>query len=422
MRGTLLFMWENGLLDAADLKTTEREKIEIIARGDCSAIKDTATNAIVKIGDTTWSGNVMFHNNDNAEPNTQEVGNTILHIAEKKSNATHNNAPWAVIEIPQELKDEIDATARHSHKFPCGPAIAALPAAELHQTLAELFTERLKEKEKLIERIFLQCDRKWDDTLLKTAIRSFGFGIQSPVFDEWATLLNTNALGKHRDNKTQVEAILYGQAGLLQDESIPYYYREEAAKSEYYNELNREFRFLQNKFGLQVLEHTKWGNGAATPHQRIARIANLYCNGLFTMSGISSAGTLTNMYKLFSAPLDGYWQNHICFGSTETAGAQPMKQKQVDVIIINSIIPMLHIYGTHRQEPELCKIAQELLQQIESEENSITKQWRAQGVKPRNAADSQALLQLNRAHCRINGCASCPMARHYVAAALNGTK
>ena len=413
-------MWGKGLLDAANLKTTEREEIKIIARGECNAEECVATNAIVKIGNTTWSGNIMFHNN-NADY-TREAENTILHITGKKGYATHNRAPWAVIEIPQELRDEIEATAKHSHKFPCGPTIAALPATELHQALEELFIERMKEKEKLIERIFLQCDRKWDDTLFKTAIRSFGFGIQSPVFDEWAALLNTNALGKHRDNRMQIEAILYGQAGLLQEESIPYYYREEAAKSEYYNELNREFRFLQNKFGLQVLEHTKWGNGSATPHQRIARIANLYSNGLFTMSGISSAGTLTNMYKLFNTPLCGYWQNHICFGSTETAGAQPMKQKQVDVIIINSIIPMLHIYGTHRKEPELCKKAQELLQQIESEENSITKQWRAQGIKPRNAADSQALLQLNRAHCRINGCTDCPMARHYIAAVLDSTK
>ena len=287
-----------------------------------------------------------------------------------------------------------------------------LPKEQLGKQFAHLLAERLEEKRKIIERIFTLCDQRWDDTLLKVTIRSFGFGIQGTIFEEWANILNTQALGKHRDNPTQVEAILFGQAGLLEIESIPYYYREEALKSCYYNELVREYRFLSNKFNLKSIDHRKWGS--STPHLRIARIGSLYNLGRLTISGITAAETLTDIYKLFAHPLNGYWQNHICFGGTETSGNGCMKQKQVDVIIINTVAPVLHIYGKHRKEERYCELSEKLLREIDPEENSIIKKWREQGVKPTCAADTQALLQLSRSYCKPKNCKECPFARHHI--------
>ena len=87
-----------------------------------------------------------------------------------------------------------------------------------------------------------------------------------------------------------------------------------------------------------------------------------------------------------------------------------MKQRQVDVIIINSVVPLLHIYGKHRKEERYCEMSKELLYRIDPEENSIIKKWREQGVKARNAADTQALLQLTRSYCRTKNCVACPFA------------
>lgn len=282
--------------------------------------------------------------------------------------------------------------------------------AGFKELLAQLLTERIEEKRKIIERIFVQCEQKWDETLLKIAIRSFGFGIQGQVFEKWASVLDTKALGKHRDNLTQIEAILFGQAGLLDDESIPYYYRNDAIQSTYYNELKREYRFLSNKFSLESIDHNMWKGGSSTPHLRIARIAMLYYQSRLTMSGITAAGTLTDIYKIFNHLLNGYWQNHTCFGSTETTGNGCMRQKQVDVIIINSVVPMLYIYGKHRKEEMFCTFAMDLLKQIEPEENSITKRWREQGIVAECAADTQALLQLSRNYCKSSSCIVCPLA------------
>ena len=301
----------------------------------------------------------------------------------------------------------LNSSAPQSDTHLCACTIAELTSEQLDRSLEQLLSERFEEKRTIIERIFALCDQRWDDTLLKVAIRSFGFGIQNTVFEEWANTLNTQALGKHRDNLTQVEAILFGQAGLLDIESIPYYYREEALKCSYYNELIREYRFLCNKFGLKSLDYRKWGNGNSTPHLRIARIASLYHLGRLTISGITAATTLTEIYRLFAHPLNGYWQNHICFGGTETSGNGCMKLRQVDVIIINSVVPILHIYGKHRKEERYCEMSMELLRQIAPEENCIIKKWREQGVNAQNAAHTQALLQLSRSYCKTKECTDC---------------
>ena len=332
----------------------------------------------------------------------------------KESDIQADDKDWLQRIVPNELQEEFNATKEQRCTLPCHETISTLLPTPFNKILSRLLAERIEEKRKIIERTFTQCDQRWDDTLLKIAIRSFGFGIQSAVFEEWANALNTQALGKHRDNPTQVEAIMFGQAGLLDEESIPYYYREEAARSTYYNELKREYRFLSNKFGLTGIDHKKWNCGNSTPHLRIARIADLYCMGRLTISSITGANTLTDIYRLFNHSLSGYWQNHTCFGGTETVGNGCMRQKQVDVIIINSVIPMLHIYGNHRKEERLCTMANELLHQIDPEENSIIKKWREQGVRVMSAAGTQALLQLERSYCRSKECITCPFAYYYI--------
>ena len=418
MNGLIHYLWKSGLLKGKELTTTDCSCLRIVDTGKSNNTGTLFKEAKVKIGEQTWCGDVMLHHDNPKKTKAAADNNSvILHVmtdSSTKAPQSIDNGASVVINCPQELLHEFQNAEQHAATFPCAKAIATLPEIQYHGILSRLLTERIGEKMKIIERIFAQCDQRWDDTLLKVAIRSFGFGIQSSVFEEWATLLNPQALGKHRDNPVQVEAILFGQAGLLDEESIPSYYKDEALRSTYYNELKREYRFLSNKFGLESIDNKKWNCGNSTPHLRIARIASLYSLGRLTMSGITAVNTLTDAYKLFSHPLSGYWHNHTCFGGTETIGNSGMRQKQVDVIIINTVAPMLYVYGKHRKEEKLCSMAEDLLHQIAPEENSIIKRWREQGVKAGCAADTQALLQLERSYCRVRNCTECPFAYHYI--------
>ncbi len=426
MSGILHYIWSKGALPKTGLRTTHNKELHITTAGNCRAEEpDLFRDAILEIDGQPLCGNIMLHDDThnglpNLSCNKNDYSRIILHVSLNNAYTTaDDHADILRVNCPKELTEEFYKAREHAEKIHCSSTVAELPTIELHSILSGLLAERLEDKKVIIERIFQQCDRRWDDTLLKTTIRSFGFGIQSDIFEKWANLLNTNALGKHSDNLTQIEAIFFGQAGLLNDESIPYYYRNEATGNIYYNELKREYNFLRNKFNLESIDYRMWGGGNSTPHLRIARLAMLYYLKRLTVSGITGAQTLTEIYKIFSHTLSGYWQNHTCFGGTETCGNDSMRQKQVDVIIINSVVPMLYIYGKHRRDEKLCERAEDLLHQIAGEENSIIKRWREPGVTVECAADSQALLQLHRGYCKNNNCINCRFAFHYI---KNGLK
>lgn len=422
MGSILHYIWSKGALPKTGLQTTDGKDLHIMLPGNNSASEPNLfKGAKIEIEGRQMRGSVMLHNDASEEEldlfscNSNNSPTTILHVSLNDAyTVSHEDSSTLRVSCPKELIEEYNAAKERSGKFPCESTITGLSTIDRENILNALIAERLDDKKEIIERIFRQCEQRWDETLLKTTIRSFGFGIQSDIFEKWANLLNANALGKHSDNATQIEAIFFGQAGLLNDESIPYYYRNEATQNNYYNELKREYDFLSNKFNLESLDYRMWGNSNSSPHLRIARLTTLYHLGRLTMSGITSAQTLTELYRLFNHSLSGYWQNHTCFGGTETCGNGCMRQKQVDIIIINSVIPMLYIYGKHRKNERLCKRAIELLHEIDSEENSIIKRWREQGVIASCAADSQALLQLHRNYCRENNCTDCHFAFHYI--------
>ena len=423
MKGVMHYIWKSRLIPKSRLITTSGEEIKIIDTGKECENSNLFCNARLRIGDKEWSGNVILHHRSSdweKELRSSKEGydNVILHVTiendcerlRKHGEAVHQ----LCISYPRELDDEFTEAQQHSRCLPCITAITGQSNINIHNYLSRLLVERIEEKAAAIEKTYALCDQRWEETLMRIIIRSFGFGIQGDIFEEWAKVLDLNALGKHRDNLLQVEAIMFGQAGLLDEESIPYYYRTQALTSEYYNKLAKEYRFLKNKFGLKEIDHKTWGTGSATPHVRIARIAALYWQRSLDFSSIAACETITGYYKLLDTTLHGYWSNHACFGGTETTGCGNMRQRQLDVIIINAIIPILYIYGKHRNDSGLCGKAEELLYQLKSEENSIVRKWKDKGIAIECAADSQAILQLDRRYCRLHNCTKCRFAYYYL--------
>lgn len=416
------YIWQNRLLPKSRLITTGGEQIDVISTGEECGQDNLFRNATLKIGGKELSGDIMLHNERENENNIGD--NVILHITRENDSERilelGETIPHLCIPYPEELDKEFLEVSHHSSCFPCEETIARQSTINTHSFLSRLLIERMEDKAAAIERAHVESDKRWEETLLRIIIRSFGFGIQGDVFEEWARILDYTALGKHRDNLLQVEAIMFGQAGLLDEESIPYYYRTQALTSDYYNRLAKEFRFLQNKFSLKEIEHKTWGTGSATPHVRIARIASLYWNRNTDFSSIATCETLQGYHKLLDTSLQGYWNNHTCFGGTETTGNGNMKPRQLDVIIINAVIPILYIYGKHRNENGLCAKAEELLYQLKSEENSIVRKWKEKGLSIECAADSQAILQLEKKYCRLRRCTDCRFAWHYIKEKLAG--
>lgn len=264
MKGVIHYIWKNRLIPKSRLVTTGGEQIYIIDCGTECKCGNLFRNARLRIGNKEWSGNVILHHRSSdwekeLHSNNEGYDNVILHVTienDCERLRRHGETIHQLcISYPEELDKEFSDIQQHSHRLPCETALAQLSSINIHSYLSRLLVERIEEKAAAIEELYTLSDRRWEETLLRIIIRSFGFGIQGEVFEKWARILDCNALGKHRDNLLQIEAIMFGQAGLLNEESIPYYYRTQALTSEYYNRLAKEYRFLQNKFKLKEIDH-----------------------------------------------------------------------------------------------------------------------------------------------------------------------
>lgn len=424
MERFMKYIWKNRLFPRKGIYTTNGEKIEVLNCGtdDCNN-ENLLRNAIIRIGKRLWSGNVVIHcKSSNWEEEIQKIGNreyenVVLHITAKED-VVHLRQHGEEIhqlhlEYPSEAASEyLNATSANIPPA-CHTTIPLMEKVKLHGFMSRLLIERIEEKSERIKQLHSKCNNRWEETLFKLLARNFGFGIQSNIFETWAALLDMQALGKHRDNLLQVEAIFFGQAGLLDDETIPTYYREFAKKAEHYNTLQREFDFLRKKFNLKVMDGKSWGGGNATPHIRIARLATLYSKGKATMSSITECNTIGELRTLLQAKPEGYWENHLQFGGTETEVTTLLRDSQLDLLIINTIVPILYTYGKHRHDILLCNKAEEYLHTMQSEQNSIIRRWTQKGLNISCAADSQAIIQLQKAYCNRHNCAECRFAYCY---------
>lgn len=422
MNTLMHYIWENRILPCEKLSTTSGEQIKVINTGKLGSKGNIFHNARLIIGDKEWSGNIVFHEKSSDwERELRErksiYDNVILHVTHIDDvDTARRNGEFIhqlKIEYPENLASEYSEAAIGT-PLKCTSTIAAMEKIKLHSNLSRLLIERIEDKATRIKKLYAECNQRWDDTLFKLLARNFGFGIQSRIFEQWAAILNMQALSKHRDNQIQIEAIFYGQAGLLNEKSIPSYYLQEAKESRYYNELVREYKFLTSKFKLKSLDSNVWGAGNASPHLRIARLAKLYTSNKLSLSSIAECNTISELRNILQAQPDGYWRYHLQFGGTATTGAAPLKNNHLDLLIINTIVPLLYTYGKHRRQPQLCSKAEDILYSLSNENNSITRWWAQNGVCVSCAADTQALIQLQKEYCNKHRCHECHFAYAYL--------
>ena len=112
------------------------------------------------------------------------------------------------------------------------------------------------------------------------------------------------ALTKHRDNLFQIEAVFFGQAGLL----------EEEVKDDYYEKLQKEYTYLAHKFELRRMDVNQWKflrlRPANFPHIRLAQLAYLYFEGEGLLSRLLEAETLDAVCQLLETRTSSYWETH----------------------------------------------------------------------------------------------------------------
>lgn len=428
MEQLLHYIWKHKLFSMATLQTIQGEKTEVIDPGlSNSDAGPDFFNAKIKINDTLWVGNVEIHERSSdwyrhGHDKDKSYDNVILHVIKEVDcrvfRTTGEPISQLVLNYNKTLSSKYSNLCCNMEYPPCYSIISSLSSLKVHSYLSSLLCERLSNRSQQIARRLRLYNNNWEDSFFCTLARNFGFGINGDAFEQWAQSIDLRTVDKHRDNLFQVEAIFLGQAGLLDIETIPEYYRKEAMEEGYFQKLRTEYLYLSHKFNLKPIDVNLWKflrmRPNNFPHIRLAELASLYHHQQVNLSRAFEAETTVSLRNLLSARPSEYWEKHVIFGSTSLNGNRKISDKSLDLLIINTVVPFLFAYGKHKGDESACERAERFLEEIKAEDNYIIRLWNHCGITVNSAADSQALIQLKKEYCDKKGCLRCRIGYEYL--------
>ena len=265
-----------------------------------------------------------------------------------------------------------------------------------------LLLERLERKTNDIYILLDKFNNSWDETFYVLLSRNFGFGLNSEIFERLALSLPYFYIQKHSDNIFQVEALLFGQAGLLEDDTI---------LDDYYLELKKEYQFLRKKYTLKNLDGFLFKSlrvrPQGFPQVRIAQLAAVLQQSKRLFSYILSIEDISLLRRFFHINASEYWQTHYTFNKLSIKRTKFPGNSSINTILINTVVPILFAYGKKNDLEKYCERALEILEELKPETNSIVAEFKKQEINPLNAGDTQALIQLRKEYCNQRKCLYC---------------
>lgn len=406
MEKLLQYTWKHKLFPLKELETTDGFKVEVIDPGqqNIDAGPDFF-NAKVKINGTLWVGNVEIHDHSSHwylhhHEVDKNYNNVILHVASDIDTNVETQdgkfLPQLQLNIPNNIRENYEELLAADKYPPCYKIIPTLTKLMIHSWMNTLQTERLEEKTIRIEELVKRCDNDWEKAYFVTLSRNFGFGVNSDACEQWAMSIPINSVAHHRDNLFQIEAFFLGQANLL-----------DKIKSEYSVRLIKEYSFLKNKFLLEPIEKHLWKFLRMRPNNfpyiRISQLANMYYEGNIALSKVIECKTITELRKIYATRTTPVWGN-----------TKKISNSSIDVLIINTAIPMLFAYGRHKGNNDLCNRAFDFCEELKPETNHIITMWNECGLEVASAGDSQALIQLKKEYCDKKNCLRCRIGYEYL--------
>jgi hypothetical protein len=407
----LQFIWQHSLYNPGMLTTATGEPVTVTYPGrlNTNAGPDFL-EAKIRVGDTMLVGHVELHINNSdwnkhGHQNDPAYQNIILHVVYNKDNGEElPNIP--VIElanhIPVAVIEQYASLVNTTYTLPCAGRLQEVRDITKESWLNRMLAERWEEK---LVSWKEQLDRSagdWRNLLYWRMAANFGFKVNAAPFMAMAESLPVNILAKHHGNLMQIEALLFGQSGML----------EKDFEEEYPNTLKKEYTYLRQKYKLEPIKGHLWKflrmRPANFPTIRIAQFAALVHKSFHLFSQIIEQHTVKEILPLLEVTASEYWSTHFRFDEThEGISEKKLGKDSLHNIIINTIAPIQFLYATRQGQSGLEEKALQLLETVPSEKNNILAMWQQHGWKAASAGHSQALLQLFNNYCSKKRCLEC---------------
>ena len=405
------FIWQYSLYNPVGLKTSEGDPVTVIhpGRRNTNAGPDFE-EARIKVGNTTLVGHVELHVNtsDWAKHNhTQDPAyqNIILHVV-YNDDSKLENVNFSALElkknIPAYVIDQYTNLIQTVQPIACSRQLSnvkpLIKESWLNRLLAERWESKLADWKDLLD----ESAGDWRSVLYWRTAANFGFKVNAAPFLMLARSISHNILAKHKDSIFQLEALLFGQAGMLGRDF----------KDDYPNELKKEYTYLRQKYNLEPIPEHLWKFMRMRPPNfptiRIAQFAALIDKSLHLFSHIVESSTVKEIRSLLEVKASEYWDTHYRFdGEPQRTYAKALGVDSIDNLIINTMAPVQFLYAHYQGNIDQQERALQLLSSVDAESNKVITVWEQNNWKPESAAQSQAMLQLFNNYCSNKRCLEC---------------
>jgi hypothetical protein len=403
----LQFVWQFRYFNKSQLLTTTGEDIQIIYPGHHNHNQGPDfLDAKIRIGNTLWAGTVELHLQSSGwekhrHHTDKNYNNVVLHVVWEHDLA---DMSMPVLElknrVPKILLQRYEQLIHSSSFIPCEKSIGLVKDITWKAWKDRLLAERLLRKKAVVEEYLLQNNHHWEETFWWLLARNFGIKVNADAFEAVARSIPLKILARHKDQLHQLEALLFGQAGLLNNDF----------EEDYPRLLQREYRFMQKKNKLQPIHlpiHFLRMRPGNFPTVRLAQLAMLIHKAAHLFSFIKESNSLKEIRNRFNIAANDYWHYHYRFDELSSLKIKKQGVSMIDNIIINTIAPALFAYGHYHKENKYKEKAIQWMEETNAENNAVTNGFAQLGKENRTACDSQAMLELKNEYCNKKRCLDC---------------
>lgn len=411
----LQYVWKYQRFTSHDLTCPDGQNIEVIKTGfhNFNAGPDFL-DARLRIGDTMWAGNVEVHinssdwykHNHDKDPAYENV---ILHVVFTNDKPVVNKSGQ---EIPVlVLKDLLDYQIFRYYKswvkkasfIPCEELVLNVPDIVKTAAVQSEAINRLEIKSERCLDLLNQTNGDIEETFYRILCRSLGLSVNAMPFENLAQLTPFSLVRKNRSSILEIESLLLGQAGLLDDDT---------ETSDYLSKLKSEYAHQKVKYQLEAMPKTAWKYSRLRPPNfpavRIAQLARIYLNNVALTQKIIDQKSIRGIEEIFGVSLNTpFWKAHYTLKTHSEPVVKSLGKNTIHLLIVNAIVPFLFALASYNKDQSFRERAIDFLEELPSEKNAVISKFAKLGFISRSALDSQGLIGLKKNRCEQLKCLNC---------------
>lgn len=408
----LYYLWTYKLMNNK-LKTTTGSDVIIHSPGqrNYDAGPDFF-NAIIDIGPTKWAGNIEIHVNasdwfKHNHDRDNNYDNIIIHIVYNNDVSIKRKSGDIIPAL--ELKNQFQKQFFKLYSklvlsiddISCSGELQNIKTITKIQWFERLAFDRLQNKSQKVQELLNTTNGDFFEVALQKIARSFGYSVNADAMEQLAKSIGHKIILKHSTNRLQLESLFFGASGLINN----------TQNGKYPTFIKTEYKYLKSKYKIKNSSNKVWKfmrmRPANFPTIRISQMSGVLYNISGDLTQLFELDDINKLRKLLSSKASKYWETHYRFGNEVSSRVKKIGPTTIDIIILNTIIPLVFSYGKITGKQVYIDRVINWSSKIKPENNKITRKFKSLGVDTDNALDSQAIIELYNSYCKEKQCLKC---------------